>query len=111
MREDGRGTGDGPEGMPKRAGATGRCAVRGARCAVRGARCATRYPTVTLGKSTTLARGALGRYPAGSVCVLDGHVATLRWAAANQCDDVLSPPARGLLEHDSALGHRMATMG
>ena len=75
MREDGRGTGDGPEGMPKRAGATGRCAVRGARCA-------TRYSTVTLGKSTTLARGALGSYPAGSVCVLDGHVATLRWAAA-----------------------------
>ena len=26
-------------------------------------------------------------------------------------NDVLSPPARGLLEHDSALGCRMATMG
>ena len=62
-------------------GGGGDGAVR--RDATRDARRATRYPTVAVGKSATLERGGGGSYPAGSVCVPDGHIATLRWAAAN----------------------------
>ena len=67
-------------------GGGGDGAVR--RDATRDARRATRYPTrnptVALGKSATFESRGRCSYPPGSVCVLDGHIATLRWAAANE---------------------------
>ena len=70
--------------------------------------------------TSTVSRSCVGNVPKQSksdsnrseVTLRRGDAREVRLNLARPCTyDVLSPPARGLLEHDSALGCRMATMG